>query len=280
MKWGVRNDKGHEGQRVRVSKLPKLDKKWEKKLGAAGIKLQNAVADRMNAPDGGINKINNNPKYRDKDFTKPENAKLQQQYFRDYTKELFKSYQQVAKDAGTNPSGTRSIVAEKAPGNGEVYFRFQDISHAGIEDDLEFVGILDSKGFVTSIVKLEGDGQMEQSDPVDDFLAHFGIKGMRWGVRRKNPKEGASKDAGESIDIRTKAKTGKVKSLSNAELRTAIERMNLEQNFKRLSVNEKSAIGRFISSTLLDIGKREVSDFAGKTARGFVVKKMLTGGLA
>src|ERR1700742_1310373 len=37
----------------------------------------------------------------------------------------------------------------------------------------------------------------------EDFLAHFGVKGMKWGVRRspKLAKEGPSKDAQASLDL-------------------------------------------------------------------------------
>lgn len=92
---------------------------------------------------------------------------------------------------------------------------------------------------------------------VDNFLAHYGVKGMRWGNRNVS-KEPASKDAQTALDLRARAKTSKVKALSNKELQDAINRMNLEQQFKRLATNEKPAVQRFIASTLLEIGKREV----------------------
>jgi len=113
--------------------------------------------------------------------------------------------------------------------------------------------------------------ESDRGTSVTDFLAHYGVKGMRWGVR-KAPKEGASSDAQKSIDLRTRAKRSKAKALSNAELRTAIERMQLEQNFKRLAVNEKPAVTRFLSSTLLEIGKREVQAAAAKKVAGVVAK--------
>jgi hypothetical protein len=98
---------------------------------------------------------------------------------------------------------------------------------------------------------------------VSDFLAHYGVKGMKWGVRR-TAKERASSDSDRSTTLRTRAKRSKVKALSNKELQEAITRMNLEQQFKRLSVNERPAVTRFISSTLLEIGKREVQTAIAK----------------
>lgn len=118
---------------------------------------------------------------------------------------------------------------------------------------------------------------------VGDFLQHYGVLGMKWGQRRaerKARKAETSSDAKKSIDVRTKAKTHSVKALTNAELKAAMDRMNLEQGFKRLAVNEKSVVNRFISSTLLEIGKREVQVRVGKAAAGFAFKKIATGGAA
>lgn len=112
-----------------------------------------------------------------------------------------------------------------------------------------------------------------------DFLQHFGVKGMKWGVHRK-PKIPASSDAQKALDIRQKAKRGKPKALTNAELQTAINRMNLEQQFKRLSVNERPPVQRWIASTLLEVGKREVQTAIAKKVTSTIVKKVATGGVA
>lgn len=111
----------------------------------------------------------------------------------------------------------------------------------------------------------------------EDFLQHFGVKGMKWGVRRSVP---ASSDAQKSLDVRAKAKSGKVKSLSNAELQLAINRMNLEQQFKRLAVNERPPVQRWITSMMLEIGKREVQVAIGKKVATTIAKKVATGGVA
>jgi hypothetical protein len=114
---------------------------------------------------------------------------------------------------------------------------------------------------------------------LDDVLIHFGVKGMKWGSRRA-AKESPSGDATRSMQLRTRAKTSKVKALSNKELQEAINRMNLEQQFKRLATNEKPPVQRFIASTLLEIGKREVQVAVGKKVAATVAKKVATGGAA
>lgn len=113
--------------------------------------------------------------------------------------------------------------------------------------------------------------------PSDKVLAHFGVLGMKWGKTKVRPP--ASADSNTSTKIKEKAKLGKVKALSNTELQAAINRMSLEQNYKRLAVNDKPAITRFISSTLMEIGKREVQTLAAKKVAGVVARKLATGGL-
>lgn len=120
-------------------------------------------------------------------------------------------------------------------------------------------------------------GTMEQSDGVEVFLAHFGIKGMKWGKRKAHP---VTAEAKQKQGIKDKVKKTKVGSVSNADLQAAIKRMQLEQDFKRLSVNEKSGITRWISSTMLEIGKREVQAQAAKAVAGAVARKLATGGVA
>lgn len=107
---------------------------------------------------------------------------------------------------------------------------------------------------------------------VEDFLAHHGVKGMRWGVRGGKTKAPASTDSARVTAIKTKAKSSKVKSLTNAELQDAINRMNLEQQFKRLKTNERNVATRFIASTLQEIGTREAKNLVVKTVSGGFAK--------
>lgn len=80
-------------------------------------------------------------------------------------------------------------------------------------------------------------------DPADYELAHFGIKGMKWGVRREEGTDGTvrngpdyrSPDAKAANYAKSKAATLGVSSLSNEELQTIVTRDNLMMQYARLN---------------------------------------------
>jgi hypothetical protein len=112
---------------------------------------------------------------------------------------------------------------------------------------------------------------MRTPEVVENILAHHGVKGMRWGVRRKatvgaqevivSDRRKKIKTSGgkghsahpEAVRARTTgqiAKKSGVKSLSNKELQEFNNRLNLEQNYKRLAFQDLSAGRRFIHTML------------------------------
>jgi hypothetical protein len=90
---------------------------------------------------------------------------------------------------------------------------------------------------------------LKQSDAVDEFLEHYGIRGMKWGVRRKSSKSSSPEpdDAPEHTRARslhTVAKTRGTRKLTNKDLEDLNKRLNLEQNYSNLTTKtkERSAV--------------------------------------
>jgi len=123
---------------------------------------------------------------------------------------------------------------------------------------------------------VDGAADVDPVAVVGTVLAHFGVKGMKWGQRKKHP---LSVDAKAKASVKQRVKQDKVGAVSNLQLQKAIKRMQLEQDFKRLSVNEKSGVTRWVSSAMLEIGKREVQAYAAKRVAAVVARKVATGGL-
>lgn len=126
---------------------------------------------------------------------------------------------------------------------------------------------------VGRIIDLIPEETMSQSDD----LSHFGIKGMKWGQRKVRP---LSTDAKAKMAVKDKVKQDKVGAVSNLKLQQAIRRMQLEQDYKRLSVNEQNGVLRWLSSAMLEIGKKEVQAYAAKKLTIAAAKKLATGGVA
>lgn len=75
---------------------------------------------------------------------------------------------------------------------------------------------------------------------IEDFLDHHGVKGMKWGTRRKRGPDGRVSSEGKRADhILTKAKTQGKKSLTNKELADLNKRLQLEKSFDQLTTKPK-----------------------------------------
>jgi len=92
-------------------------------------------------------------------------------------------------------------------------------------------------------------------DPVDEFLIHFGVKGMRWGVTRQggstNPVSVGRKrtKSGEHEALRA-VKPKHAKELSDTQLKSAIGRMQLEKQYNSLNPHGLSKANKVVLAAL------------------------------
>lgn len=92
-------------------------------------------------------------------------------------------------------------------------------------------------------------------------LFHWGIPGMKWGVRRANRL--AAAQARQSDDHKTVAglRKKKISEMSNDELKKLTTRLQLEKQLKDLSAIDAGPGKKFITEVLSNAGKQLASKY-------------------
>lgn len=123
-------------------------------------------------------------------------------------------------------------------------------------------------------------------------LYHWGIKGMKWGVRRYQNSDGSLTPAGRKrysdndsgdTDAPNKSsssnssKPKSISEMSDVELRTAVQRLQLEQQYKNLLPKEEKtvsagmkfikAVGKTIGPAIGEASKTLMKDYMIKVGK-------------
>lgn len=124
------------------------------------------------------------------------------------------------------------------------------------------------------------------SEAIEKFLAHHGVKGQKWGVRRKTDTSTglvARTDSADQIHtdrIAKKLKGGGTGALSNKDLQDFTTRINKEQEFNKALHSAEAQKGQsFITRFLKTQGKRQFNRVADKAIDLAVEKAIEQAGL-
>ena len=309
-KWGVRKDLVGlsdlgPGGGMAIGKTrgsAELTKKEIKTVSSATQAVRNAIMDKtgMMSPDGPVAALNKAHKARYKD-TQPTDAQI---------KEYDKKFTAIA-EAHANAIAPRGTVARvHLDGNNMFLFvgkkeaveaALNDFKH----DDLttRFVVTRDETG---AIIEIRPSSLEHSDDPVDDILAHHGIKGQKWGVRRPVGSSGlvsrvvGKKASSEPVSTGLKPRTGSadqiaqdriqkkidtngIHSLSNTELQSYTRRLQLEKDVNKAlseqSVATKVKTDGFIKKFIKNQGSRQIDRVVNKALDVAMEQAVLATGL-
>lgn len=276
MKWGQR-------------RAARADASWKKQVSGVhgALRIHNAGADHFNAH---ISAINNKPHYKDasaKGILRDSNHPTTKAYHQEVADMYMDGIRLAAKQQGTNPSGTKELAARPTGKPFEYEVSLVDVNHADESYKITFEH--DADGLITGVSL---NAMTQGMDFTNDILEHHGVKGQKWGVRRKatvgaqevvvSDKRRRIKTSGgkghpasaDAVRARTLGQISKksgLKALSNKDLQDYNTRLNLEQNAKRLRYQDQSTAKKFVQTLMLRKGGQAVST-AAKDPSGTAAK--------
>lgn len=147
------------------------------------------------------------------------------------------------------------------------------------------------------------DGAADSTDRVGPFLAHYGKKGMKWGVRKSRKVSGSSESStpakaapkksttAEGAPAGASGKSGRIQKgtvaqktapkasqMTDDELRKAIARIDMERRYSTLTApppkgpTKGQAAAKLVSDILLDVGKQQAKAFLNDQAPKIAAK--------
>lgn len=264
MKWGVRREQ---------KRLAKADAKWQKNIytTSGAIRVHNAAANRAN--NGGLSSLNNRPEFKGKrklDDNGQPVGDLGKKYLREYEKLNEKWTREAVEEVhGTSPSGNFKATLDTSGGQWKIVVSNIEVKHA-VEQlpDIVMEVDHDSLGQITSQRMVEDDSLEQSIDLGGEFLEHYGVKGMKWGVRKKRTKKE------EKIRSSRKKTLDKRRQLSDQDIEKFVKRLENEKKLKTL-IEEDLTPGRALAKKIATQGGQTAATAVVTGAGMYAVRSLL-----
>lgn len=121
---------------------------------------------------------------------------------------------------------------------------------------------------------MQNQNELVSVDSSSDFIEHFGIKGMKWGFRKKRASNARARRRAKNsarTTVKWKKKYQNRASMTDKDIRKATERLRLENDFAE-------QIKRNAQVTMKPSNKDSFFRDMARTAVGSVVKKSVNSG--
>lgn len=123
-------------------------------------------------------------------------------------------------------------------------------------------------------------------------VIHYGVKGMKWGVRKQRPSSqgrkkktnaqrifdritGKKQKTSEPKRAESSTKRRRASDLSDEELRKVINRMEMERKYSQLTAKEVSKGRKFVNEVLYNSAKATATTYTTK-AMTKAIEKLLS----
>lgn len=117
-------------------------------------------------------------------------------------------------------------------------------------------------------------------------LIHYGVKGMKWGVRRTeaqlarargerwNPLKSVKKKTATQKSSSTTSEKKKVSDMSDDELRRTVNRLQLEKQYAQLNAKSVSMGQKFANKVLKDVVTPAVTEASKNALKNYIEKEL------